>query len=103
VTAISGDNQVDVRIRYDADVEGGELSPLNDAFGTIALEDVDPVAPARLVRGAAARFRVKAANIDYVLADPASGGGHEWRAYFKGGIYVQGDAKGRVVRRFDGG
>ena len=44
-------------------------------------------------------------GIDYVIAGPEILGSasHEWRAYFKNGIYVEGDAKGRVVRRFDGG
>jgi hypothetical protein len=102
VTAVSNDSEVDVRIGYDGAVSRGDISPLNDAFGTLALADVDPAAPARLVRGAARRYRVKPAGIDYVLAGPEPDG-HHWRAYFKNGVYVEGNAKGRVIRRFDGG
>jgi hypothetical protein len=102
MTAVLGDSEVDVRMSYEGAVSGGDTSPLNDASGTFAIADLDPAAPARLVRGAAKRYRVKATGIDYLLARPEPGG-HHWRAYFKSGIYVEGDAKGRVIRRFDAG
>jgi hypothetical protein len=102
VTVVKGGRERAIVVSSEGGVERGEPSPANTAFGTFALAALDPAAPARLVRGAAKRYRVKAKGIDYVLADPESGG-HEWRAYFKNGVYVEGDAKGRVIRRFDGG
>jgi hypothetical protein len=84
-------------------MERGTPSPANTAAATFGLAAVDPAAPALLVRGAARRYRVKPKGINYVLAGPETGGGHHWRAYFKNGVYVEGDAAGRVIRRFDGG
>jgi hypothetical protein len=103
VTAVTGPDVRDVRITYTAAVEAGDPSPLNAASGTLALSALEPAAPARLVRGAAKRYPVKPKGINYVLTDPGPDGGHHWRAYFKNGVYVEGDAKGRVIRRFDGG
>ena len=102
VTVVTGEEVRDVQIRYDGDVDASDPSPLNAASGVLELPAVDPAAPARLVRGAARRFRVKPSGINYLIADP-DGDRHLWRAYFKNGTYVEGDAKGRVVRRFDGG
>ena len=103
VTAVTGSDVRDVRISYAGGVEAGGPSPLNAASGTLQLSELDPEAPARLVRGAAKRYRVKPKGINYVLTDPDPDGGQHWRAYFKNGVYVEGDAKGRVIRRFDGG
>jgi hypothetical protein len=103
VTAVKGGRQRDVQVSDAGGLERGEPATANTAFGTFALSAVDPAAPARLVRGAAKRYRVKPKGINYVLAGPESGGGHHWRAYFKNGVYVEGDAAGRVIRRFDGG
>jgi hypothetical protein len=66
---------------------------------TLALSAIDRRAPARLVRGAAAKYPVRARGINYLLLTPWPGEGHRWVAYFKNGVYVQGDRKGRVVRR----
>jgi hypothetical protein len=102
VTVVKGGRMRDIVVSSEGGVERGEPSRANVAFGTFSLAAVDPAAPARLVRGAAKRYRVKAKGINYVLAGPEPGG-HQWRAYFKSGIYVEGDASGRVIRRFDGG
>jgi hypothetical protein len=102
VTVVKGGRERNIVISAEGGVERGEASPANTAFGTFTLKALDPAAPARLVRGAAKRYRVKSKGIDYVLAGPEPDG-HHWRAYFKSGIYVEGDAKGRVIRRFDGG
>jgi hypothetical protein len=95
----------DVQLTYGGDLERGTARPANRASPALALSALDPAAPVRLVRGSAARYRVKPKGIGYVIAGPAilGSGDPEWRAYFKNGIYVEGDAKGRVVRRFDGG
>jgi hypothetical protein len=102
VTVVKSGRQRDVIVSSGGGVERSEPSPANTAFGTFSVAALDPAAPARLVRGAAKRYRVKAKGINYVLASPEPDG-HHWRAYFKNGIYVEGDAKGRVMRRFDGG
>jgi hypothetical protein len=100
VTVVKGGRSRDVVVSAEGGVERGPASPANTAFGTFALQALDPAAPARLVRGAAKRYRVRPKGINYVLAGPEPDG-HHWRAYFKNGVYVEGDAKGRVIRRFD--
>jgi hypothetical protein len=102
-TVVRNGRQRDLRIGYESEMERGTPSPANTAAATFGLAAVDPAAPALLVRGAARRYRVKPKGINYVLAGPETGGGHHWRAYFKNGVYVEGDAAGRVIRRFDGG
>jgi hypothetical protein len=99
VTVVKDGRERDVIVSSEGGVEQSAPSAANTAFGTFALNAVDPAAPARLVRGAAKRYRVKPKGIDYVLARPEPEG-HHWRAYFKGGIHVEGDANGRVIRRF---
>jgi hypothetical protein len=102
-TVVRNGRQRDLEIRRRGNLERSAPSAENRAAGTIGLAAVDPAAPARLVRAAARRYRVRPRAIDYVLAGPEPGGGHHWRAYFKSGVYVEGDAAGRVIRRFDGG
>ena len=93
-----------VQVRADGALDRGTATPAGVAGATLALSAVDPAAPARLVRGSAKRYRVRPGGINYLIASPESQpGDHHWRAYFKNGIYVEGDAKGRVIRRFDGG
>ena len=82
----------------------GELTRRSSAGGvpkvsTVAIAAIDRKAPARLVRGAAARYRVRPRGINYLVLSPWPGEGHRWVAYFKNGVYVQGDRDGRVVRR----
>ena len=99
--AIKGRRERDVRFRFDGGVERGDASRVNPALGAIPLAALDPGAPARLVRNAAKRFRVRERRINYLIAshDAFSGSGHRWVAYFENGIYVEGDRRGRVVRR----
>ena len=42
-------------------------------------------------------------GIDYLVASPdaTNPGTHHWVAYFKNGVYVEGDATGKVRRRID--
>jgi hypothetical protein len=102
-TVVRNGRQRDLVIGSDRDLVPGDPSAANGAAATIGLAAIDPAAPARLVRGAAKRYRVRPRGINYVLAAPERGGAHHWRAYFKNGVYVEGDAAGRVIRRFDGG
>jgi hypothetical protein len=102
-TVVRNGRQRDLVVGSGGALETGGPSPATGAAGTIGLGAIDPAAPARLVRGAAKRYRVRPRRINYVLTRPERGGGHHWRAYFKNGVYVEGDAAGRVIRRFDGG
>jgi hypothetical protein len=100
VTAIRGSKQRLMQVRAD-----GELIRFDPTPGasprTLALSVLDPAAPARLVQGSAKRYRVNPKGIDYLVASPSVEGGHGWVAYFKNGTYIQGDARGRVVRRIN--
>ena len=101
VVAIQGRRERDIDFGYEGGVERGDARRANQPFGTIAIADLDAKAPARLVRNAAKRYRVRERGIDYLIAshDAFNGTGHRWIAYFKNGIYVQGDERGRVIRR----
>jgi hypothetical protein len=101
VSTVKNGELRDVKIGWDGGFESGE--PAASSLPTFALKAVDPAAPARLVRASARRFDVRPKRINYLLAGPEPGGGHHWRAYFKNGTYVEGDAAGRIIRRFDGG
>lgn len=94
--------QRDVVFRFDGSVQRSDPRPANPALGTLALAELDPKTPARLVRNSAKRYRVRERGINYlvVMNDVFTGdGGHRWIAYFKNGIYVEGDERGRVIRR----
>ena len=92
-----------VQVPAEGDVFRSDPHPLPSGTHTVALADLDPQAPTRLVRRSAARFKVRPQGIDYLIAmpdfsDPAT---HRWVAYFKNGVYVEGDATGKVRRRID--
>jgi hypothetical protein len=89
---------------YDARVTRGEWERPNPTFGTVALADIDPRTPARLVRNAAKRFPVDTAQITHIIGgeNVFTGRGQRWIAYFANGIYVEGDARGRVIRKISG-
>jgi hypothetical protein len=95
VTAVRGGKQRLMQIRADGELIRFDPTP-GGSPPTLALSALDPAAPARLVRGSAERYRVNPKGIDYLVA-----GEDGWVAYFKGGTYVQGDARGRVVRRIN--
>ncbi len=82
----------------------GEPEAPNPTFGILALADVDARTPARLVRNAAKRFPVQPAGITHIIGgqNVFSGRGQRWIAYFENGIYVEGDARGRVIRKISG-
>jgi hypothetical protein len=101
--AIKGRRERDVQFAFDGAVQRGDASRVNPALGSIPLADVDAGAAARLVRNSAKRFRVRERGINYLVAssDTFTGTGHRWVAYFKNEIYVEGDERGRVVRRIN--
>jgi hypothetical protein len=100
---IRGRRATDVTFSAEGGVTRGEPEAYNEALGTIPVADIDPTAPARLVRNAAKRYGVRERGINYLIGseDVFSGSGHRWIAYFKNGVYVQGDERGRVIRRID--
>jgi hypothetical protein len=98
---VKGGRGRSIQIGYDGAITRGDASPTRAPFGTIRLASLDPAAPARLVRGSAERYRVKPKGVTHIIAGPGFDGGQRWVAYFKNGIYVEGDAKGRVTRRID--
>ena len=96
---VKGARQRDATVDYLGAFARGTVTRGPTGATAITLSAIDPAAPARLVRASAKRFGVKEKGIDYLVGSPSTDGGHGWVAYFKNGTYVQGDAKGRVVRR----
>ena len=78
----------------------GELRELSASPGpdqpTTAYNRIDPKAPERLARTGAARAKVRARSINYLVLNP--GKPLTWGAYYKGGEIVIGDAHGRPQR-----
>ena len=78
----------------------GELSELSASPGpdrpTTAYNRIDQTAPERLARTGAARAKVRARSINYLVLNP--GKPLTWGAYYKGGEIVIGDAHGRPQR-----
>jgi hypothetical protein len=96
---VRGSRQRSAQVTFEGEVTRGPATGGGSALGTIPLSAIDTGAPARLVRGSAARYRVRPQGINYLVLMPWPGEGHRWIAYFKNGVYVQGDRNGRVVRR----
>jgi hypothetical protein len=65
---------------------------------TIPYAQLNPRAPQRLVRAAAAKLNRPVTQIDY-LVPSISSGQVMWGAYFKGGAIFFGDARGHLARR----
>jgi hypothetical protein len=96
---VKGRRQRSAQVDFEGELTRGPATPGGAALSTIALSEIDRAAPARLVRASAARYRVRPRGINYLVLMTWPGEGHRWVAYFKNGIYVQGDREGRVVRR----
>jgi hypothetical protein len=96
---VRGARQRSVQVDFQGAVTRGPATGGGAGLTTIALSAIDPSAPARLVRASAARYAVRTRGINYLVMTPWPGEGHRWIAYFKNGVYVQGDRRGRVVRR----
>jgi hypothetical protein len=95
---VKGSQQRLVQLTNDGALTRGPAAERSGGLPPIALAAIDPAAPARLVRRSAARFDVRPADINYLVLSAAPGG-HRWVAYFKNGVYVEGDRRGRVIRR----
>ena len=97
---VDGRRQRSAQVNFEGELVRGTTTPNTTNIDGIAYPDIDRSAPARLVRGSAARFNVREKGINYLVLSPDSiSGGQRWIAYFKNGIYVEGDRNGKVVRR----
>jgi hypothetical protein len=96
---VKGSRQRSAQLDFEGQLTRGPAARGGASVDTVAFASIDRSAPARLVRRSAARFPVREKGIDYLVLMPYAGEGHRWIAYFKNGIYVQGDRNGRVVRR----
>ena len=91
-----------VQVSADGSVFRSDPQPITGERRRLDLRDIDVRAPARLVR--AQRGALQGAPGGDRLPDRLAGlrrtpGAHHWVAYFKNGVYVQGDATGKVERR----
>jgi hypothetical protein len=96
--ALEGRRSRGITFHAEGGVDRDAARPANPLTGSIRVADIDAEVPARLVRNAAKRYPVTARGINYLIASPDDGG-HHWVAYFKNGVYVEGDDQGRVIRR----
>ena len=96
---VKGSRQRSAQVDFAGKLTRGPATSGASALGTVAISQIDRSAPARLVRGSAARFGVREKGINYLVLSPDSAAGHRWVAYFKNGVYVEGDRRGKVVRR----
>ena len=90
---------VSVQLSHDGQFQ--QFGETGGGFGnldTIPFPRLDPRAPQRLVRAAAAKLNRPTTKIDY-LVPSISSGQITWGAYFKGGAIFFGDAHGRLTRR----
>jgi hypothetical protein len=96
---VKGSRQRNAVVNFEGELTRGTARRGVPAFATVAFSELDRSAPARLVRASAARFHVREKGINYLVLSSFPGEGHHWVAYFKNGVYVQGDRHGKVVRR----
>lgn len=73
-------------------------APYYDFETTIALSQIDPTAPVRLVRAAAKRAHLSVDDVDYLYIQ-RNVGRARWVLYFKGGAHYTADRHGRHVER----
>ena len=96
---VKGSRQRSAQVDFAGKLARGPQTAGASSAGTVALSAIDRSAPARLVRSSAARFPVRERGINYLVLVHWPGEGHRWIAYFKNGLYVQGDRNGKVVQR----
>ena len=99
---VKGSRQRSAQVNFEGELARSPAGPASGTLATVAFAAIDRAAPARLVRGSARRYSVRPNGIDYLVLSPWPGEGHRWVAYFKNGVYVQGDRNGRVVRKISG-
>ena len=97
---VKGSKQRSAQVNFEGELVSGPATANGGNLGGIAYSDINRSAPARLVRGSAAKYDVREKGINYLVLSPDSiSGGQRWIAYFKNGVYVEGDRNGKVVRR----
>ena len=99
---VKGSRQRSAQVDFAGEFARSPATARASNLGTIALSAIDRSAPARLVRGSAARYSVREKGINYLVLSLWPGEGHRWVAYFKNGVYVQGNAHGKVMRKISG-
>ena len=99
---VKGSQQRSAQVDFEGEFRRGPAAPGGSTLSTIAFSAIDRSAPARLVRGSAARFDLRTKGINYLVLSPWPGAGPRWVAYFKNGVYVEGDRNGKVVRKISG-
>ena len=87
-----------VQLRHDGGFDEFARSRGGGHLDTIPWNRLDPDAPARLARRAAARLGRPVTRLNYLVASLFDGR-VIWGAYFKGGQIFQGDERGRLFRR----
>jgi hypothetical protein len=87
---------------FDADAEVPDVITTTTAgavSGTLSYEEVNPTAPARLMKAANARLGQSEADVDYFVISKF-GDAIQWNIYYEGGSPIAtGDSRGRYVRR----
>lgn len=96
---VKGARRRDAEVGFEGELSRGPATRGGSGSSTVALSAIDRSAPARLVRASAARFGLRERSIDYLVLSPYPGESHRWTAYFRNGVYVQGDRSGKVLRR----
>ena len=79
----------------------GDPADVGIPQATLPSSSIDASAPARLVRGSASGSTCASRGSTTWSPSPEApfGGGQRWIAYFKNGVYVEGDERGKVMRR----
>jgi hypothetical protein len=97
-TMIEGNRLSAVQLSHTGDLRtvtsasgGGHLEPMGWRL-------IDPAAPSRLARAAAAKLRRPVTGVNYLVAT-LQGGEVMWGVYFKNGAIFLGDPHGRLNRR----
>jgi hypothetical protein len=99
---VKGSRQRSAQVDFAGKLVRGPATAGGSNLGKVALSGIDRSAPARLVRGSAARYSVREQGINYLVLSLWPGEGQRWVAYFKNGVYVQGDRNGKVLRKISG-
>jgi hypothetical protein len=101
VQVAKGSRQRSVQVTFDGDFTRAPATAGGTSMPTLAYSDIEPRAPARLVR-ASRRYGVRPKGINYLVLSNLPGIGLRWVAYFKNGVYVAGDRNGRNPQKISG-
>lgn len=90
-------------VNFAADAEIPEIlsTSANSSLspGAMSYEEINPAAPERLIKAAGARVRKPPSAVDYLVVQKFTGD-VQWGVYYQGGSpIVQGDSRGRYLRR----